>query len=135
MLLLLRIEYRFAVLVLLVRFDLGLTRVQDRNRGRLHGDEALLLVFARVEVAELARHALVDDVVGADEGVAHGGFAVVDVGQNAEVAHAAGVELQLLHLVEPCQLRSLLCDFWDVALCLLLSLYGHLRLLINDCLT
>jgi hypothetical protein len=62
--------------------------VQEGDGGRLHRDAPRLLVVARVKEAQLARQAGVDEGVGREQVVGQGGLAVVDVGQDAQVADA-----------------------------------------------
>lgn len=70
-----------------MRFHVGDGNVEERDGGGFHGDAALLFVVARVEVAHLADEARVDDAIGGDEVIGEGGLAVVDVREDADVAH------------------------------------------------
>jgi len=54
-----------------------LLRVDDGDGGGFHGDLALLLILARVEIARLACHLLTDDIVGCNQAVTKSGLAVV----------------------------------------------------------
>lgn len=64
----------------------------------LHCDAAGLLVFARVEVADLACELGGDDAVGGEEAVGEGCLAVVDVREDADVADVVRALLQAHNL-------------------------------------
>lgn len=57
----------------------------QRHRTALHRDPSFLLILARIEESELPGETLRDDVVGGEEGVAEGGLAVVDMGDDGDV--------------------------------------------------
>jgi hypothetical protein len=70
----------------------------ERGSVDLHCDAARLLVFARVEVAHLASEFCRDDAVRGEQAVRQRRLAVVDVGQDADVADVPRRPLQAHNL-------------------------------------
>lgn len=68
--------------------------IGDADRRGLHCDATLLLVGPTVHIADVSCESRGDDVVVADEGVDEGGLAMVDVGEDADVADVGGVFLE-----------------------------------------
>jgi hypothetical protein len=64
----------------------------EADGAALHSDAALLLVVARVEVAQLARLARRDDAVGGEERVGVRRLAVVDMADERGAAHIGAAE-------------------------------------------
>lgn len=64
---------------------------QQRDRAGFHGNPAVLFVETIIEYSKLSSLFFVDDVVGGQQTVCEGGFAVVDVGDDGDVADARGV--------------------------------------------
>ena len=72
---------------------------EERDGARLHGDAAELLIGARVEVADLAGELGRYDAVCGEEGIGERRFAVVDVGEDADVSDVVGQPLEVDELL------------------------------------
>ena len=90
--------------LLLIRLPF-LVCVQNGNGTSFHGDHALLLIFARVEVSQLASHFFGNDIVQAarNETVGEGSFSMIDMGQNTYVSYSFRHLLEFVYLFKPCE--------------------------------
>ena len=64
--------------------------------GRLHRDEPFTFVLSRIAKTDVAHLLAVDDIIGSQQTVDHGGLAVVHMGDDGKVADAFWLERQVL---------------------------------------